>query len=138
MQKTKLGISVGLLGAAIYVAAYFGGYTSLILLGGYILLFEENEWLKKAVVKAFALSAIISIAIGLIDVLPSVISMFTQFLGIFKLNISFSWLTTPFNILESIVYLVEKLLFIALGVKALNQGTIKVGVVDKMIDKYMA
>ena len=44
MQKTKLGISVGLLGAAIYFMGLFGGYLVAVLLAGYILMFEENEW----------------------------------------------------------------------------------------------
>lgn len=54
-MKTKLGISVGLLGTMVYFAALFGGYTPVILLAGYVLLFEENEWLKKAAIKAVAL-----------------------------------------------------------------------------------
>ncbi len=54
VQKTKLGISVGLLGAAIYFMGLFSGYMVAVLLAGYVLLFEENEWLKKSAVKAIA------------------------------------------------------------------------------------
>ena len=47
MQKTKLGITIAMFAAAIYVVALVGGYVPAILLGGYVLLREENEWLKK-------------------------------------------------------------------------------------------
>ena len=39
--------------------------------------------------------------------------------------------------ITSIIDIIEKLLFIGLGVKALNQGTIAVPVVDKLVSKYM-
>lgn len=47
MEKTKLGVSVGIFGAFLYVAALFGGYIAITLLAGYVLLMESNEWLKK-------------------------------------------------------------------------------------------
>ena len=46
MEKTKLGVSVGIFGAFLYVAALFGGYIAITLLAGYVLLMESNEWLK--------------------------------------------------------------------------------------------
>lgn len=53
MQKTKLGISVGLLGAIIYFTSLFGSsYLIAILLCGYILLVEDNPWLRKTSVKS--------------------------------------------------------------------------------------
>ena len=54
MEKTKLGISVGLFGAIIFAVALFGGYIPSILLVGYVLLMETNEWLRKSAVKALA------------------------------------------------------------------------------------
>ena len=43
MQKTRLGISVGLLGAGVCFLGLVGGYLVTAILAGYILLFEENE-----------------------------------------------------------------------------------------------
>ena len=54
MQKTKLGITIAMFAAAIYVVALGGGYVPAILLGGYVLLREENEWLKWNAVRAVA------------------------------------------------------------------------------------
>lgn len=43
MQKTRLGISVGLMGFITYFGCCFGGYIAAILLFGYILLVENNQ-----------------------------------------------------------------------------------------------
>lgn len=46
MQKTRLGISVGLMGFITYFGCCFGGYIAAILLFGYILLVakESGGW----------------------------------------------------------------------------------------------
>ena len=56
MQKTRLGISVGLMGFITYFGCCFGGYIAAILLFGYILLVENNQWLRKTAVKAMILT----------------------------------------------------------------------------------
>ena len=45
-MKSNLGISVGLLGAVAYFAGLFGGYVPLLVVVGYILLREQNYWLR--------------------------------------------------------------------------------------------
>ena len=42
-MKSKLGVSVGLVGAALYFAGLFGGMLLLLVLIGYVLLVEDNE-----------------------------------------------------------------------------------------------
>ena len=42
MQKTRLGTLDRVLGAALYLTAFFGGIIPVLLLAGYVLLFEEN------------------------------------------------------------------------------------------------
>lgn len=90
MKKTKLGISVGLLGASIYFMSMISTL-GLIIMAGYVLLFEENPWLKKSAVKA----VFITVAFSLISVL---ISMGNNLFGI--LNTMISW--NPVNIRSSI------------------------------------
>ena len=52
MQRTKIGISAGLLGAGIYFTGLFSGYLIPIILTFYVLWFEENGWLRRTAVKA--------------------------------------------------------------------------------------
>lgn len=53
-MKTKLGVSVGLAAAGVYVLAVLGNYTAILLAVGYIFLMEEDAWLKKSALKALA------------------------------------------------------------------------------------
>lgn len=137
MQKTKLGISVGLLGAAIYFTGLFSGYLVAVLLTGYVLLFEENGWLKKNAVKAVALMAFFSLLTVGINLIPNVLGVISDLLGIFDVRFSYGVVNSIISVVIGIINLIERVLFILLGFKALNQGTIAVPVVDKLIGKYM-
>lgn len=137
MQKTRLGISVGMLGAAIYLTGLFSGYLVAVLLTGYVLLFEENGWLKRSAVKAVSLMVFFSFVTALIALIPSAINCINYIVSIFGGNFHISFISKLVTAVTSVIDFVEKLLFIGLGVKALNQGTIAVPVVDKLVSKYM-
>lgn len=137
MQKTKLGVSVGLLGAAVYFSAAFGGYVAMFLVAGYVLLFEENEWLKKAAVKAVALMIAVGVLNTAIGVIPDVLNWLYSFLTVFNVYISVSTVSTIFDSIIGAISIIRTVFFLILGVKALNQGTVNVPVVDKLINKYM-
>lgn len=135
-MKTKLGVSVGLLGAMIYFAALFGGYTPVIVLAGYVLLFEGNEWLKKAAVKAVALLVSISFLLTVINLIPDLLLWISTIVSVFKGTFNYSIVTSIISIFTRLIDIIRTCLFLILGVKALNQGTIVVPVVDKLINKY--
>ncbi len=137
MQKTKLGVSVGLLGAAAYFSSLFAGYVALFLIAGYVLLFEENEWLKKTAVKAVALTMAISVVVTAIGLIPDCLNCISNFLGIFNVYVSLSIVTSIISVVVQIINILENVLFLILGLKALNQGTITIPVVDNLINKYM-
>ena len=137
MQKTKLGVSVGLLCAAVYFTGLFSGYIVPIILTGYALLFEENDWLKKNVVKAVALMAFFSLLTVLFNLVPDAISFIGNIAAAFGGNFGINLLTRIIAAIVDVIDIVEKILFIGLGFKALNQGSISVPVVDKLINKYM-
>ena len=101
MQKTKIGISAGCFGAVIYLAGVTGGLLLAVILIGYVLLVEENLWLRRCAVKAGALLFIFSMCI---------------------LAIGLIW---------------QKILFLALGLKALNMSTIVMPGVEKFVDQCM-
>ena len=137
MQKTRLGISVGLLGAATYFMGLFSGYIVVVILAGYILLFESNVWLKKSAVKAVALLVLFSLLIAVINLIPNAISLINNLMAVFDRSFSVIVLSRIVTVIVSVLDIVEKILFILLGVKAINQGTISFPVVDKLINKYM-
>lgn len=135
-MKAKLGISVGLLGAATYFIALFGSYTPLLLLVGYILIVEENIWLKKAAIKSIALCMFFSLINSVIGLIPSLIYLIDDLLNIFDSSFSIPVITSIIIFIQSAVSFVKTVLLLGLGITALNQGTIKFPFIDKLIDKH--
>lgn len=136
MQKTKLGISVGLMGFILFLSVGFGGYIPMLIIGGYILFFENNEWLKKAAIKAVVLLVGFSLISGLVGLIPSVVTfineIFTAFNSYFSLNI----VTGIFSAVSTGVSVAKTVLFMLLAIKALTQGTVRISIVDKLIQKH--
>lgn len=137
MQKTKLGITVGALGAITFFAGFFGGYLAAIVLAGYALLFEENAWLKRSVVKAVVLMVFFSVTVAIINVIPDLLEFVGNIASVFNENFSIIKVNQIVNVLVSGLNLVEKVLFLGLGVKALSQGTIVIPFIDKKVSKYI-
>lgn len=137
MQKTKLGVSVGVLGAAMYFLGFFSGMTAAVLLGLYILLKEENVWLKKTVVKTVAVWVLFAFLSAVLGLIPDAIGFIDSILNIFGGNFYIGIVSNIIYMLRDGLDLVRSVLFLLLGLKALNQGTIKVPVIDKLVDKCM-
>lgn len=135
MQKTKLGVTVALFGAAIYFISLFGGYVPVIILGGYVLLMEENVWLKKAAVKSVAVLTMFALFSSLLNLIPGVISFVDDIFNIFGGYFTIGVVSAIVNMLTSALSLLRTLLFILLGLKALNQGDISVPGIDKLVNK---
>lgn len=128
MQKTKIGLTVGVMGAVVYFSALLGGYIPMFLLAGYIFFKEDNIWLRKAAFKAIALLLVFS-AMG------AVINSVNEFLGVF--NNLFDWdLEIPLNldyVLRDIISLAKTILFAILGFRAFGQGDVAISTIDKAI-----
>ncbi len=135
MQKTKLGISVGLMGFITYFACYFGGYIAAILLFGYILLVENNQWLRKTAVKALLLTVAFSLLSALIGLIPDIIEFIGSIVSVFNGSFYLSIVSKIVTVLISAIGLIKTVLFIVLGFKALSQGSVNVPVVDDLTNK---
>lgn len=135
MEKTKLGISIGLLGAAVYFMGLINT-TALVLIAGYILILESNSWLKKCAVKALAIViafALIPVALSFVtDILNFINSVINGFGG----HAALRWPLGIDNWINIAANFVEKALLVLLGFTALSQGTISTGPIDKMIDRH--
>ncbi|HEX3037684.1 MAG TPA: hypothetical protein VHO94_01655 [Oscillospiraceae bacterium] len=136
MQKTKLGISVGLLGAAICFMGVIN-IIPMILLAGYVLWAEDNEWLKKLAVKAVIVFVAAAILLAFVGILDDVVSFCNSLVGSFVSNFT---INIPLNLdalLKDIICVIRDGLLLILGISALHQGSISVGSVDKLVDKNM-
>lgn len=137
MEKTKLGISVGIAAAAIYFVAYFGGYIPAILMAGYVLIAEENQWLKRSAVKAVATLACFSALFAVIGLLPDALSWIGSLVDLFNGSFSYSIVSKILSVITEALDIAKTVIFLMLGVKALTQATIKVPFVDNFLNKYM-
>jgi len=135
-MKTKLGITVGLFGAGIYLASLAGGTLVSLLLLAYVLLFEENDWLKTTAVKATTLVLCFAFASILIGIVPDGIRLIESFFGIFNVNFNILFVSRMMLFFSYALSLVKTILFLLLTVKALDQGTINLAPVDQLIQKH--
>ena len=138
MQKTRLGVGVGLIGAAMYFIGMFSGYLAVIVLAGYVLLCEEDEWLKKTAVKVLSLMVVFSLLTGIINLIPDVMDCLSNIIKGFYGYLVSGILARFSSLAVVILEIIQTILFIVLGFMAFKQKTIAVSPIDKMIDKYMA
>jgi hypothetical protein len=135
-MKTKLGISAELFGAALY----FTGLISiipLVLMAGYALIVEDNDWLKRTAVKAVAVVIFFTILSSVVGLVGNSATLLNDIAAIFKGTINFGWLNRILSLCRTAISLVQALFLLLLGFKALKQGDVKLGSVDKVIEKNM-
>lgn len=135
MQKSNFGISIGVVGAAAYLLSLFGGYIPTLLLVGYVMLFEPNQWLKRTALKAAVLTFMFSVLYALIGLLPDVLVTLNSFFGLFDGHLSVPFIGELCNALNNIANLGETCLLLALAFKALQMKTIVISFVDNFVGK---
>ena len=136
MNKTKMGFNVGMMAALVYLVCDFAGYTIAMLLAGYVLLCEEDHWLKKSALKGILIMIGLSVASTVINLIPNVISIPLDLINIFGFNLNVYFLHEIANLLYSVVSLAETVLLIFLAVKSVNKQEVKVPVIDKIVDMF--
>ena len=136
MNKIKLGVSAGLAGAILY----FLGAISIIpavILAGYILLKEENDWLKYQAVKMVMIVVIFgAINIGL-NCSDDIFAIFNQVIGIFAKNVHIAVPLGLTGILSTVCSLLRNIVLIWSGINALNFKTVYVASIDELVSKNM-
>lgn len=139
MEKTKLGISVGLLGALVFASGYTS-LTVLALVGGYVLLKEENSTLKKYVVYAAALLIAFlaaSMCISAIETVFDFLNFNSWMTSVDGLSTVYRVIMALFETLTDILYIAEILVFGFLALMALAGKEIKIAFLDKLVEKHM-
>ena len=137
MKKSRLGISVGLLGAILCFSGIFWNYTVMILIAGYILIVEDNAWLKRTAVKVMVLMTFFSILYIGIGLLPDTIELIGRFVGLFGGTFTLAFLSNLVYFIQAVLSFIKVIVFMIFGWKALNQGTVVVPIVEKFISEHM-
>ena len=138
MEKTKLGISVSLAAALCWLLGYYGGLVITGLFAGYILLKEENEWLKKSALKVVVLTLAFSVLNTVIYLLPNLLNIVSSFLEIFRVSFYLSFIDRIMNFISNVVSIIKLVVFALMTVMALGNKDTKLPLVDDLLDKLLA
>jgi len=137
VEKTKLGVSACFVSAVAYLFGLFSNYVAVGLIVGYILLKEEDLQLRKNALRVLALMLLFSLIGLVIYLIPDIMGLITQALEIVGIHLYFSKLNSLSGLLDSVVDLVEKAVFIGLAVLSLANKNFKLPVVDAIINKFL-
>ncbi len=137
MLKTKLGISIALVGAAMY---FLGAvcFIPAALLAGYVLIAEQNEWVRKQAAKMIGIVVffgILSIFVSWFDDIASILNMIVHWFEKDAKKLSIPADLTDFC--QYVITFVKEILLIVMGFMALKMKGIGFGVIDKLLDKFM-
>ncbi len=138
MEKSKLNISVGLLGFILCFSTFFGSYIPAILIGGYILLREENAWIRTLAVRVLALLVIFGVASTVIYLIPDCLGVVSKLVAIFNTDgFTIGFINRICSFLSAVLSFAKTLVFLALGLTALKGSTIKLPIVDGIVNKNL-
>ena len=140
MQKTRFGLSVGLAGAILYFLGLFGGFFSVVLAAGYLLVTEDNIWLKRTAAKAIGttiLFAFISAVVGYFVSGLDGIKTLLLLAGIDNIGIITTVVSMVNGFILGSVNILKFVIFLILAIKAFGQRTMFVPLVDNFINKHM-
>ena len=137
MEKTKLGISVGLFGALLYAIGLWGGYFLTIAAVAYVLIREESAWLKQTAVKALALTFLFPLISVVIGFIPDLVNLVAGVMSLLNEPFDMEIVIEIETILRSILNIVEYVIFVLLGIFALGKKTIRLPLVDAAVEKHV-
>lgn len=133
-MKSKLGISVGVLGALPFILNLFGGYTPLLLVVGYIFIREEDEWLRKTAMKALVLTVLFSVIYFVLGIIPDVLYIISDLIGIFGGYFYPDKIHSLFDFFQGGLTFIEDIVMILMAVLSLMKKSINIAPIDKLVD----
>ena len=133
MEKTKFGISVAVVGAGLYFLGMYS-FIPAFLLAAYVILKEDNEWLKKTAVKMI----VVLLAFSLCSYFLSMIDYVFSFINVMVGWVGGSRVSVPLNLTNLLSYALSTLrilVMIVLGLRAFKMETMNLGPIDSFVNK---
>lgn len=130
--RTRLGITVGMLGAAIYVSALISPVV-LGLLAIYVLFLEENHWLKASAIKAVVCYLGFFVVFQVIDGINYFLSIINRMMSMVHWYPDLSFpgsITDALSICRIVFFLV-----VAFG--ALKMRDLRIDRIDEFVETHM-
>lgn len=135
MEKTNFGISIKLTSALMLLICLFGGYIPAIIFAGYILLKEENTWLKKNTLGALFLLVVFSALSYLINLVPDFVYLTDNFVGLFGGYCDASVLQNIINMINNILDIVKTVMFLLFALKIFKGKEVTLPFTQKIFER---
>ncbi len=132
MHKTKLGISVGILGSIICILGAVAGLQWYFIgIVAYILLQEQNEWLRRLSLKV----TIILLGLSVFNlVVPYFFGALYDLIDVFS-DRYVAWPLDASSYITKYASIIVDVVLVLMGLKAIKQGHFSVKAVDELISK---
>jgi uncharacterized membrane protein len=124
------------MGAILCAIGLFGGYFITIAAVAYVLLREENMWLRKTAIKVLVLTFAFPLLHTIIGFLPDLVKFINDVMYLFDDYFKVEKLSAIVTVLKDVVNIAEYVVFVLFGVLSFSQRTIRLPLVDKLIDKH--
>lgn len=122
MKNTKIKIDNRVISILIYMMAALGGYTPMLILAGYVFLYEKkNERLKLDVMMSFAVTIAYTLMKVFIGYIPIIVSWFLVLLSI---NADISKFSGIVKVITEIIDFMRLALLVKLAVDAYKDNII--------------
>lgn len=137
MPRTKLGVTAPLLAAACYFITFFGDYIPALVLAGYVLLFEQDLFLKRSAVKALTFKISVTLLLTLIGFLPDLLNWINGWVLLGDSSIDLYKFNQVINCITSTIRIIRDVFFVIMGINAFKGKEIKIPFVDPLLAKYL-
>ena len=138
MKKTSLlGLPLPIVGIAMFLTCYFGGYVPALLLAGYILLKEDSRLLKQYAVAGILLMFTFSALSVIIGFLPDCLNLISDLLALFKVHFRLSFIYTIENLFYDVLALLKTVVFIGMAAVVIFSKNDSIPLIGKLMDKIV-
>ena len=116
MKSTKIRVASKMISVIIYMMAALGGYTPMLLLAGYVFLYEKkDERLKMDVMMSFVVTIIYSLIKIFIGYIPVIVNWF---LVLFSIKADISTFGSQIKVFTEIIDFIRLIVLIKLAADA--------------------
>ncbi len=138
MQKTKLGIPIFLMGAFAWLLGYYVGYPAILLFVGYVLIAEENPWLRRQCCRVLAVMMCFTLLSTALNLLPNVESTLATVWSLFDKPLYWEWLHKIVNLISELIYWVKFVIFLGFALVSLKGKIIRLPLIDPFLEKHLS
>ena len=135
MNRSKLGRPASITAALMYLIGFFGGYVPALLAAGFILLCEDENFIRRAAVKTLTILVLVSLASVLTNLIPNMVGIFQSMLAIFRVHFGTSLLDNFTATLSQTLTLIKTALLILMAILALFGKSIDLQPLSNWADK---